>query len=104
MGNESPVGALIYRQHPSFLVAATRRLFIKGPQKCQSHLIRRPDTITRQWTPCHLRDWRHPGLRRPSTLCGMTVTLKADTLTESFSSKPFHICSDKCQTKFKDDP
>jgi P-type Cu+ transporter len=37
-------------------------------------------------------------------VCGMTVTLKADTRTESFSGKPFHFCSEKCQTKFKGDP
>ena len=37
-------------------------------------------------------------------VCGMTVTLKADTPTESFDGKPFHFCSDKCQTKFKGDP
>jgi len=37
-------------------------------------------------------------------VCGMTVTLKADTRTESFGGKPFHFCSEKCQTKFKADP
>ncbi len=37
-------------------------------------------------------------------VCGMTVTVKADTRTESFDGKPFHFCSDKCQTKFKGDP
>lgn len=37
-------------------------------------------------------------------VCGMTVTLKADTRTESFGGKPFHFCSEKCQTKFKVDP
>jgi Cu+-exporting ATPase len=34
----------------------------------------------------------------------MTVTLKAETRTESFGGKPFHFCSEKCQTKFKGDP
>ncbi|MBC7738982.1 MAG: heavy metal translocating P-type ATPase, partial [Candidatus Saccharibacteria bacterium] len=37
-------------------------------------------------------------------VCGMTVTLKSDTRTESFGGKPFHFCSEKCQTKFKADP
>ena len=37
-------------------------------------------------------------------VCGMTVTLKAETRTESFGGKPFHFCSQKCQTKFKGDP
>ncbi len=37
-------------------------------------------------------------------VCGMTVTLKADTRTESFDGKPFHFCSEKCRTKFKGDP
>ncbi|MDP1575323.1 MAG: YHS domain-containing protein, partial [Cypionkella sp.] len=37
-------------------------------------------------------------------VCGMTVNLKADTRTESFDGKPFHFCSEKCQTKFKGDP
>ncbi|MEO8243487.1 MAG: heavy metal translocating P-type ATPase [bacterium] len=37
-------------------------------------------------------------------VCGMTVTLKAETRTESFGGKPFHFCSEKCQTKFKADP
>ena len=34
----------------------------------------------------------------------MTVTLKPDTRTETFDDKPFHFCSDKCQTKFNADP
>ena len=37
-------------------------------------------------------------------VCGMTVTLKSDTRTESFGDKAFHFCSEKCQTKFKADP
>ena len=37
-------------------------------------------------------------------VCSMTVTLTPDTRTESFSGKPFHFCSEKCQTKFKGDP
>ncbi len=37
-------------------------------------------------------------------VCGMTVSLKADTRTESFGPENFHFCSEKCQTKFKADP
>lgn len=37
-------------------------------------------------------------------VCGMTVTLKPDTRTETFDDEPFHFCSEKCQTKFKADP
>lgn len=37
-------------------------------------------------------------------VCGMPVTLKADTWAENFGGKPFHFCSEKCQTKFKGDP
>lgn len=37
-------------------------------------------------------------------VCGMTVSLKPDTRTESFGPKNFHFCSEKCQTKFKADP
>ena len=37
-------------------------------------------------------------------VCGMTVVLKAGIRTESFGGKPFHFCSEKCQTKFKGDP
>ncbi|MGV8856281.1 MAG: heavy metal translocating P-type ATPase [Devosia sp.] len=37
-------------------------------------------------------------------VCGMTVTLKPDTRTESFDGMAFHFCSEKCQTKFKADP
>jgi len=37
-------------------------------------------------------------------VCGMTVTLKADTRTETFDGKPFHFRSEKCQTKCKGDP
>ena len=37
-------------------------------------------------------------------VCSMTVTLTPDTRTESFSGKPFHFCSENCQTKFKGDP
>ena len=37
-------------------------------------------------------------------VCGMTVTLKPDTRTESFGAADFHFCSEKCQTKFKADP
>jgi P-type Cu+ transporter len=37
-------------------------------------------------------------------VCGMTVTLKPGTRSESFGGKDFHFCSEKCQTKFKADP
>ena len=37
-------------------------------------------------------------------VCGVTVTLKANTRTESFEGKPFHFCSEACQKKFKSDP
>ncbi|WP_054006466.1 heavy metal translocating P-type ATPase [Cypionkella psychrotolerans] len=37
-------------------------------------------------------------------VCGMTVTLKPVTRTETFDEKSFHFCSEKCQTKFKADP
>jgi P-type Cu+ transporter len=37
-------------------------------------------------------------------VCGMTVSLKPDTRTESFGGGDFHFCSGKCQTKFQADP
>ena len=37
-------------------------------------------------------------------VCGMTVSLKPDTRTESFGGTDFHFCSGKCQTKFQADP
>ena len=37
-------------------------------------------------------------------VCGMTVSLKPDTRTESFGGESFHFCSGKCQIKFKADP
>ncbi len=37
-------------------------------------------------------------------VCGMTVTLKSDTRTETFGGKDFHFCSERCQAKFKADP
>ena len=37
-------------------------------------------------------------------VCGMTVTLKADTRVEPYGDQKFHFCSEKCQTKFKGDP
>lgn len=37
-------------------------------------------------------------------VCGMTVSLKPDTRTESFGGEEFHFCSGKCQTKFQADP
>ena len=36
-------------------------------------------------------------------VCGMTVTLKPDSRTESFGGTDFHFCSGKCQTKFMAD-
>ena len=37
-------------------------------------------------------------------VCGMTVSLKPDTRTESYGGEEFHFCSKKCLTKFKADP
>jgi Cu+-exporting ATPase len=37
-------------------------------------------------------------------VCGMTVTLKPDSRTESFGGEDFHFCSGKCQSKFQADP
>ncbi|WP_151983279.1 heavy metal translocating P-type ATPase [Rhizobium sp. EC-SD404] len=37
-------------------------------------------------------------------ICGMTVSLKPETRTESFGGEDFHFCSGKCQTKFLADP
>lgn len=37
-------------------------------------------------------------------VCGMTVTLKPDTRTETFGALSFHFCSGKCQSKFQADP
>ncbi|KPQ05702.1 MAG: Cu+-exporting ATPase, partial [Rhodobacteraceae bacterium HLUCCA12] len=37
-------------------------------------------------------------------VCGMTVSLKPDTRTESYGGENFHFCSGKCQTKFQADP
>ncbi|MEZ5747618.1 MAG: heavy metal translocating P-type ATPase [Paracoccaceae bacterium] len=37
-------------------------------------------------------------------VCGMTVSLKPDTRTESYGGEDFHFCSGKCQTKFEADP
>jgi Cu+-exporting ATPase len=37
-------------------------------------------------------------------VCGMTVTLKPETRSETFGGKDFHFCSGKCQTKFQADP
>lgn len=51
------------------------------------------------------------GTRAPATgsttvdpVCGMTVTLKTDTPTETLDGKSFHFCSEKCRAKFKADP
>jgi Cu+-exporting ATPase len=37
-------------------------------------------------------------------VCGMTVTLKADSRTEAFGGESFYFCSEKCQIRFKTDP
>ena len=37
-------------------------------------------------------------------VCGMTVTLKADTRAEPEGGQTFHFCSQNCQTKFRADP
>jgi P-type Cu+ transporter len=37
-------------------------------------------------------------------VCGMTVAIGPETRHAAFQEKTFHFCSDKCQTKFKDDP
>ena len=37
-------------------------------------------------------------------VCGMTVSLKPDTLSQQYGDQTFHFCSEKCQTKFKTDP
>jgi Cu+-exporting ATPase len=37
-------------------------------------------------------------------VCGMTVTLKPDTRSETFDGKTYHFCSEKCQATFKADP
>ncbi|MGV8988335.1 MAG: heavy metal translocating P-type ATPase [Cypionkella sp.] len=37
-------------------------------------------------------------------VCGMTVAINDQTRTETYGDKPFHFCSDKCQTKFQGDP
>jgi P-type Cu+ transporter len=37
-------------------------------------------------------------------VCGMTVSLKPDTRTESFGGTDFHFCSGKCQARFQADP
>lgn len=44
------------------------------------------------------------GATATDPVCGMTVTVKPDTRTETFDDETFHFCSDKCQTKFKVDP
>jgi Cu+-exporting ATPase len=37
-------------------------------------------------------------------VCGMTVAVGPDTRHAEFEGKTFHFCSDKCQTKFENDP
>ena len=37
-------------------------------------------------------------------VCGMTVAVKPDGRHAAFGGETFHFCSEKCQTKFKDDP
>ncbi|MES2970666.1 MAG: heavy metal translocating P-type ATPase, partial [Pseudomonadota bacterium] len=44
------------------------------------------------------------GTTATDPVCGMTVSLKPTTRTESFGHEKFHFCSEKCQTKFRADP
>jgi len=37
-------------------------------------------------------------------VCGMTVAVNPDGRHAAFGGETFHFCSDKCQTKFKEDP
>ncbi len=37
-------------------------------------------------------------------VCGMTVAVGPDTRQAAFEGKPFHFCSENCQTKFEGDP
>ncbi|MGO4910570.1 heavy metal translocating P-type ATPase [Pseudorhodobacter sp. W20_MBD10_FR17] len=37
-------------------------------------------------------------------VCGMMVAIDPEARHAAFQDKTFHFCSDKCQTKFKDDP
>ncbi|WP_138923462.1 heavy metal translocating P-type ATPase [Sulfitobacter sp. BSw21498] len=37
-------------------------------------------------------------------VCGMTVAVKPDGRHAAFGDETFHFCSEKCQTKFKEDP
>ena len=37
-------------------------------------------------------------------VCGMTVAVKPDGRHAAFGNETFHFCSEKCQTKFKEDP
>ena len=37
-------------------------------------------------------------------VCGMTVAVKPDGRHAEFGGDTFHFCSEKCQTKFKEDP
>ncbi|MFP7571669.1 heavy metal translocating P-type ATPase [Marivita sp. S2033] len=37
-------------------------------------------------------------------VCGMTVSIEADTRHAEFQDKTFHFCSEGCQTRFKADP
>ena len=37
-------------------------------------------------------------------VCGMTVAVKPDGRHAAFQGETFHFCSEKCQTKFKEDP
>ncbi|MES2845137.1 MAG: heavy metal translocating P-type ATPase [Pseudomonadota bacterium] len=44
------------------------------------------------------------GTTATDPVCGMTVSLKPTTRTESFGHEKFHFCSEKCQAKFRADP
>ena len=37
-------------------------------------------------------------------VCGMTVEVKDDTRSEVYSDETYHFCSEKCQTRFTQDP
>ncbi len=45
-----------------------------------------------------------PKLTAVDPVCGMTVTLKPDTRSDSYGAQSYHFCSENCQTKFKADP
>ncbi len=44
------------------------------------------------------------GATATDPVCGMIVTLKPETRTETFGGKDYHFCSERCQTRFRSDP